>query len=411
MIQSIKGTRDFYPEQKRIQNFIFDSWKVAALKFGFEEMDGPILEPSELWAAKGDELGEQLYTFKDKGGRQNVLRPEMTPTVARMVATQKGIPKPIKWFSIQRLFRYEAPQKGRLREHWQLNADILGSNDPMADAEVIGVAITALLKLGLTKEDFYVRINSRELLEKIMQDLGIKNTTPIFRIIDKKEKVSVNEFNTMLKTEGLNTKQINSLIKILEIKKFSELPECEETNYLKQVFINLKFLGYGPFIKLDLSIARGLSYYTKTVFEAFDKKGKFRALCGGGRYDNLVSKYSEEKIPGVGFGMGDATIELILQDRNKLPETKTSTEYFVAVADAESRIKALEITGLLRQKYNVELNIANRSLGKQIAYAASKGIPKVVVVGKKDLEKEEITIRTMADGKQKMIKLTKLDKI
>lgn len=410
MVQSIKGTRDFYPEEKRKQNYIFSTWQKVALKYGFEEMDGPVLEPAELWEAKGDELGTQLYAFKDKGDRKNVLRPEMTPTVARMVAAKTNMPKPIKWFSIQRLFRYEAPQKGRLREHWQLNVDTLGLDNSVTDAEVIAVAIDVMRAFGCTEKDFFVRISSRELMNDIFKELKIKNPVNVFRVIDKKEKVSAKDYKEMLKEAGLNEEQIKKLNQIMETADLKEL-KYESAKKLREVINALTIMGFSKYVKLDLTIARGFSYYTGVVFEVFDKGGKYRSLAGGGRYDNLVSKYSSEKIPGIGFGMGDATMQLFLEDKKKIPKLRSSVEYFIAVADGESLKKAITIANTLRKNHNVEMNLAERSLGKQFQYAANKGIPKVVVVGQKDLLKKQITIKTMDDGKQKTVKLINLKKL
>ncbi len=415
MVQRIKGTRDFYPEDKAIQNYIFDVWMRVATKYGFQEMDGPVLEPAELWQAKEDELGEQLYSFKDKGGRTNVLRPEMTPTVARMVASRGGMPKPIKWFSIQRFFRYEAPQSGRLREFWQLNMDILGLDNELADAEIIASAISIMKAFGCKKEEFVVRINSRELMDALFKELNIKNPTEIFRIIDKKEKVSKKDFKEMLNEAGLSEGQTKKLLANMN-KDFNEITfSNEEGNKakekLKKIFSYLRSLKALQFCTFDMSIVRGLSYYTGTVFEVTDAKKEIRALAGGGRYDNLVTKYSNEKVPGVGYAMGDVTLELFLRKYDKLPKTKPRIDYFVAVADDKSINKAVEISNKLRKKYNVEMNLANRSLGKQLQYAANKKIPKVIVVGQKDLIKKQITIKALHDGKQKIVKLTGLEKL
>lgn len=409
-MQSIKGTRDFYPEDKAIQNYIFDIWTKVAVKYGFQEMDGPILEPAEMWAVKGDELGDQLYSFTDKGGRKNVLRPEMTPTVARMVAARSNLPKPIKWFSIQRLFRYEAPQKGRLREFWQLNMDVLGLDSPIADAEIIATIASLMRALSCTSKDFVIRVNSRELMDAVLKDLEVKNSANIFRIIDKKDKVSNNDFKEMLSDEGLSTTQINKLNKFLNLNSLDEI-NYPEASKLKEVFAYLKSFKASKYCVFDPSIVRGLSYYTGTVFEVTDTEKKYRALAGGGRYDNLVSKYSNEEIPGVGYGMGDVPIQVFLEAIGKMPKVKPRIDYFVAVADDKSIKKALEIANKLRENNNVEMNLASRSLGKQFQYAANKGIPKVIVVGQKDLLKKQVTIKIMNDGTQKIIKLTSLEKL
>src|SRR5690348_11004417 len=337
-MERLPGFRDFYPEplphkdtwSADARQYIFDKWRAAARRYGFREYDGPPLEPLELFTTKsGDEIVGQLYNFTDKGNREISLRPEMTPTLARMVAAhERSYKKPIKWFAIPQLFRYERQQKGRLREHFQLNADIIGENDPGADAELIALLIDILRSFDLSAEDFVIRLSSRNAWHDYFKQ---RNGDPareyeFYQTIDKldREDPATNE----QKLSGFGSS-------VAEIEAF--LQAAEPTAELQSILDNLAARGLANFVKVDYGVIRGLAYYTGVVFEAFDRKGEFRAIAGGGRYDNLVSLLSGGKVnlPALGFGMGDVVLLEILKARGLLPKFDTNVDVFVLVEDEE----------------------------------------------------------------------------
>ncbi|MFH1637577.1 MAG: histidine--tRNA ligase [Candidatus Woesearchaeota archaeon] len=415
-VQNLRGTRDFYPELMRELNKIFQIWKDVAVSFGYEEVDGPLLEPVELWTLKsGAEIPEQMYRFKDKGDREVAIRPELTPTLARMVAQkQKTLQKPIKWFSIPRCWRYEAPQSGRLREFFQLNIDCLGTESMMADAEVIATAVEIMKKLGCTDKDFYVRLNNRRLITALLEGCGIKEKMQdVCRIIDKREKLKAEDFELSLKDLGVEEAQIVEIKKVLEYKSiedvnYGKLSDEGKSGYdeLKELIQLLNYIS--NYIKIDFSIMRGFDYYTSTVFEIFDAKGEFRAIAGGGRYDDLVSDFGGEKCPGIGYGMGDVVLSLFLKKLGKGIETKRQIDYFIAAVNKDVMPKAMEIATSLRKKASVEIDIVGRSFRKQMEYANSIGASKVIIVGPKDLEEKKVTLKEMESGNEKKVKIGEL---
>lgn len=415
-IQNLTGTRDFYPKNMRILNYIFSVWRKAAEKYGYEEVDAPMLEPAELWRAKsGGELPEQMYNFKDKGDREVAIRPEFTPSLARMVAQkQKELPKPLRWYSMPRCWRYERPQSGRLREFFQFNIDCLGTDSMKADAEIIAVTVDVLKQLGLTPREAYVRISNRKLLNELLKEIEI-DPEQASKLIDKKDKITENEFEGLLKEEGLTDEQIFGLKDILNITDLRGLEKqrlsaegkaalCE----LKELFSYLKMYGVEEFCEIDLSIIRGLDYYTKTVFEVFDRQKKFRAIAGGGRYDDLVADFGGERCPGVGLGMGDVVLAKFLEEKNKLPNINKKVEYYVAPISESVMEKAMELAQKLRRKFNVEMDITGRALAKQMDYANSAGAKKVLIVGEKDLKNGQVTVKDMATGKDEKLDLKSL---
>ncbi|MEA3378036.1 MAG: histidine--tRNA ligase [Nanoarchaeota archaeon] len=415
-INKLRGTRDFYPKEMILLNYIFSTWKDIAEKFGYEEVDGPLLEPVDLWTLKsGSEIPEQMYNFKDKSGREVAIRPEFTPTIARLVAQkQKGLIKPIKWYSIPRCWRYEAPQSGRLREFFQFNIDCLGTTSMMADAEIIITAIEIMKKFGCTEKDFYIRLNNRKLIASLFSLAGIKKKQlqEVCRLIDKKDKLMKDDFELSLKDLKLNKIQIDKIKTVLDYDLLNKIDEASLDNLGKQGYNELKgLLGYlkkyKKYIKLDFSIMRGFDYYTSTVFEIFDKSNKFRAIAGGGRYENLVKDFGGESCPGVGYGMGDVVISLFLEQLNKLPELNNGVDFYIApIKDVLQ--EALNIAIKLRKKYSVNIDLMGRSLRKQLDYANSIKAKKVIIVGSKDLAKKQVTVRDMVSGKEKKIKVNQL---
>ena len=359
-MERLPGFRDFYPEPLPHQDvwsadarqFIFDKWRSTARRYGFREYDGPPLEPLELFTTKsGEEIVGQLYNFVDKGERAVALRPEMTPTLARMVAAhERNYKKPIKWFALPQLFRYERQQKGRLREHFQFNADIIGETDPAADAELIALLIDTLRAFGLTAQDFVIRLSSRnawhELFEKgCVRPAGEGNIVTggkeyqFFQIIDKLERTPKEESEKKLSALGFSLADVNQFIE-------SGRPTAELENILQ----NLTARGLGSFVKIDYRVIRGLAYYTGVVFEAFDARGEFRAIAGGGRYDNLVKLISGGKVnlPALGFGMGDVVLLEILKARGLLPKFDANVDVFVLIEDETLRAPSLKLIQDLR---------------------------------------------------------------
>ncbi len=351
-MKGLPGFRDFYPEpiptadswSLDLRRYIFDTWRGTAERYGFREYDGPPIEELDLYTKKsGDEIVGQLYNFTDKGDRNVSLRPEMTPTLARMAAAHtRNYKKPIKWFSIPQLFRYERQQKGRLREHFQFNADIIGEEHLAADAELIALLIDTLRDLKLTSDDFVVRLSSRRAWQDFFENGGgqEKDANDFYQIIDKLEREDPAVSGDKLAKLGFSLEQVNDFIE-----------SGQPTDELAAILANIKARGLGDFIKIDYRIIRGLAYYTGPVYEAFDKRGKFRAIAGGGRYDHLVKLVSGGKsdLPALGFGMGDVVLAELLKDRGLVPPLGQALDAFVQIADESLRNASLGIVQQLRQ--------------------------------------------------------------
>lgn len=396
-----KGVRDFYPADQATQNYIFKTMRAVAESHGYLEYAGSILEPAELYKSKTSEeiVNEQTYTFKDRGDREVTLRPEMTPTVARMIAAKVNeISMPAKWFSIPNLFRYEKPQRGRVREHWQLNADIFGSNSFFADAEIILLAAEVMKKFGAKYEDFEIQINSRSIMNALYKKLGIPSDKSkiITRIIDKKEKISSEVFIEALEREigSINEK----LVSILNSKDgvFEILSDSPEVKYLGEVLSILEKNNLSN-VRFMPTLTRGFDYYTGMVFEVFDtNKLNPRSLFGGGRYDNLIEELFGKKVSAVGFGMGDVTIRDFLETHNLLPQLSSTTKVWIAVAPETDINDVYKVARDLRDRgINVSVDISGRKVGDQIVNAEKGGVPFVMVVGNEELKSGKFTIRNM----------------
>ena len=350
-MERLPGFRDFYPEPLPHQdvwsadarNYIFDAWRGVARRYGFREYEGPPLESLELYTTKsGDEIVGQLYNFTDKGDRSVALRPEMTPTLARMIAAhERNYKKPIKWFAIPQLFRYERQQKGRLREHFQFNADIFGETDPAADAELLALLIDSLRALKLTADDFMVRLSSRTAWRDFFAKRAshAEKECEFYQIIDKLDREDPSQSEAKLRSLGFS---------FAEVKEF--ITAATPTPELAVILKNLSARGLGDFVRVDYNVVRGLAYYTGVVFEAFDKKGEFRAIAGGGRYDNLVKLISGGKVdlPGLGFGMGDVVLLELLKARKLLPQLGASLNAFCLIEDEALRADSLRLVQSLR---------------------------------------------------------------
>ena len=372
-MERLPGFRDFYPEPLPHQDvwsadarqYIFEKWRTIAKRYGFREYDGPPLEPLELFTTKsGAEIVGQLYNFVDKGERAVSLRPEMTPTLARMVAAhERNYKKPIKWFAIPQLFRYERQQKGRLREHFQFNADLIGETDPAADAELIALLIDTLRAFGLTAEDFVIRLSSRNAWHDFFKQGGGDNAHEydFFQTIDKLERNSPEETEKKLSAMGFSLAKVNEFI-----------AAGKPTAELESILQNLAARGLKDFVKIDFKVIRGLAYYTGVVFEAFDRKGEFRAIAGGGRYNNLVKLISGGKVdlPALGFGMGDVVLLELLTERGLLPKFDSPMDVFVLIEDEALRPQSLKLIHDLRAAgYAVEYPLTAAKPDKQFKRA------------------------------------------
>jgi histidyl-tRNA synthetase len=378
-MERLPGFRDFYPEplphtdvwSADARQYIFDKWRTAARRYNFREYDGPPLESLELFTTKsGEEIIKQLFDFKDKGDRHVALRPEMTPTLARMVAAhERNYKKPIKWFAIPQLFRYEKQQKGRLREHFQFNADLIGENDPAADAELIALLIDALRAFGLTEKDFVIRLSSRNAWHEFYEGKRSKSEGradhaheyEFFQVIDKMERTLAEESGKKLTALGFSLAEVNHFIE-------SGKPTAELENILQ----NLAARGLRDFVKVDYHVIRGLAYYTGVVFEAFDVQGEFRAIAGGGRYNNLVKLLSGGKVdlPALGFGMGDVVLLELLKARGLLPKFDATTDIFVLIEDEGLRAQSLKLIHDLRARgFAVEYPLTPAKPDKQFKRA------------------------------------------
>lgn len=350
-MERLPGFRDFYPEplpqpelwSADARQYIFDQWRSTARRYGFREYDGPPLETLELFTTKsGEEIVGQLYNFKDKGDREISLRPEMTPTLARMICThERNYKKPIKWFALPQLFRYERQQKGRLREHFQFNADIVGESDPAADAELIALVIDTLRSFGLTAQDFVIRLSSRNAWHDyfVAQQGEPSREYDFYQAVDKLERASPEESEAKLRPLGLSLAAVSAFIE-----------KGEPTQELQQILTNLAARGMSDFVRIDYHVIRGLAYYTGVVFEAFDRKGEFRAIAGGGRYNNLIKLISGGKIdlPALGFGMGDVVLLELLNARQLLPKFEAGLEVFFLIEDESLRLGSLKLIQELR---------------------------------------------------------------
>jgi len=416
---ALPGFRDFYPEQLAIRNYLMSVWRDIARRYGFVEYDGPPLEPLELYTKKsGDEIVGQLYTFTDKGDREVALRPEMTPTLARMVAARaNAMRKPIRWFSVPQLFRYERQQKGRLREHFQLNVDIIGEASIAADAELLAVAIDVMRAVGLTSRDVRARVSDRRLLTAALTSAGVKkNELPaVFAAIDKAGREPNDVTLGKIEKAVGDAEARRGVGRLIESSKdmdaiardFADSPNVvEEVARMREYMAFLDALGVGEWIDFDLSIVRGLAYYTGKVFELFDAKGEFRAICGGGRYDDLLSTIGGVDLPALGFGMGDVVLTEILRARNLLPTPELATEYWVASDDESMLPQVMTVAGRLRAKSrSAEYALKSQTLARQLKTASSAGVRNVVLLRRPDYDNGKVTVKTLADGSERSVAL------
>ncbi len=417
-IAAIKGTRDFYPEIMAVRNWIVDGWKNASIRNGFVEYDCPIFEYLELYTRKsGDEIVSQLFSMTDRGGRDLAIRPEITPSLARMVNQQiNSLPRPIKWFSVPRLCRAEKPQKGRLREFFQWNCDIVGSDSILADAESIYTAVDYLRGLGLTAEDIVARISSRSMLAEILKSMGFadEQLNTVYSLLDKMPKVSPDAFKEMATEQITDPSLREQMLKLPVVKTLDDVealaasePAKAAVAELCELFDILSAMGIGDYCKFDIQIVRGLAYYTGPVFEIFDRKESLRAVCGGGRYDSLLTILGGPQVPATGFGMGDVVLEILLREKGKLPELSGSIDYFVIDAGKEMFDRALKLVCEIRSHgRSASFSYKRQNLGKQFKTADAQKAAFAVIVGEETVENNEITVKELATGQQQKISVT-----
>ena len=393
-VQPLPGFRDFFPPEHAALRGIFQAWREASRCGGFTEYEGPELESLELYTEKsGDEIVGQLYHFTDKGDRQVALRPEMTPTLARMVASQhRNYRKPIKWFSVPRLFRYERPQKGRHREHYQWNCDIVGEKSPMAEAELIGVLCLGLSLLGLGPKDVVVKVSDRSWWDAFLEKQGVGETErpTVLRTLDRLESATAEQ----------RREKLGALAGAVEAVWEGKSADSEAVGQVRK---GVEALGYGDWCETDYRVVRGLAYYTGVVFEVHDRAGKLRAVAGGGRYDDLLKRLGGEDLPAVGFGMGDAVLAELLREKKIAMPQATGAEIFI-VAEAKEQAMALQITGQLRRSgFSVDFDPGAGKWGKQLEMAEAKGARWALLVGR-EVGEGKLGLKELASRKQSEIR-------
>ncbi|WP_419948522.1 histidine--tRNA ligase [Candidatus Palauibacter sp.] len=414
-IRGLPGFRDFFPEEFALRRHIFSAWRRVGARYGFTEYDGPPLEPLELYTRKsGEEIVAQLYEFEDRGGRAVALRPEMTPTFARMIAARAaGLAKPVRWFSIPQLFRYERPQRGRLREHFQLNMDIVGETDPLSDAEIIAAGIDALRELGLGSADIVVRISDRRLVAALLEALGIpaESHLAVFAAVDRVEKEGEDRVRERLAEIGVDAARAKRLFEALRLS----LPELTAAYTgeaaleaaaarLTAVFSHLEAAELGDFLRFDATLVRGLAYYTGTVFEIWDRRDELRAVCGGGRYDDLLRALGGVDLPALGFGMGDVVLAELLRDRGLVPsQFRRVDDYIICVSEAE-RPAVLGLARALRDRgRHVLYDLRTRGVGRQFKAAHQAGAARAIVLGPDEVSRGVASLRDMASGAEREV--------
>jgi histidyl-tRNA synthetase len=423
--EAYKGVRDFYPEDMAVQKYIFEKMRNVSESFGYNEYDASVLEPSELYRNKTSEeiVNEQTYTFKDRGDRDVTLRPEMTPTIARMVAAKKQeLAFPLRWYSIPNLFRYEKPQRGRLREHWQLNVDIFGVSSIEAEIEIISMASEIMKSFGLKDADFEIRLNSRKIMNYILLDLMSLNENTahkICRLIDKKDKISKEDFEASIKE--LLPEESSEFLVLINSKNFEEfvakLPKSKEVvekvDEIREVMARLEKLGITNTV-FDQTLMRGFDYYTGIVFEVFDKNPEnSRSIFGGGRYDDLLTIFDDpktsessgkSKVPAVGFGMGDVVIRNILETYKLLPEYQSEAQLYICVMNKDYYDYAQEMAQKLREDgIKVAIDFSGKKIGDQIKSADKQKIPYIICLGENEMKSGEFKVKNLKTGEEKVV--------
>ncbi|XP_022846324.1 histidine--tRNA ligase, chloroplastic/mitochondrial [Olea europaea var. sylvestris] len=413
-----KGTRDFPPEDMRLRSWLFQNFREVSQLFGFEEVDFPVLESEALFIRKaGEEIRDQLYCFEDRGNRRVALRPELTPSLARLVIQKgKSVSLPLKWYAIGQCWRYERMTRGRRREHYQWNMDIIGVPDVAAEAELISSIVTFFKRIGITASDVGFKVSSRKVLQEVLRRYSVPESLfgRVCIIIDKMEKIPIDEIKKELKSAELSEEAIDELLEILSMKSLATLEEklgdsVEALADLKQLFLLAEKYGYSEWIQFDASIVRGLAYYTGIVFEGFDREGKLRAICGGGRYDRLLSTFGGDDIPACGFGFGDAVIVELLKERGLLPELGPQVENIVCSLDQDLQGAASAVAAKLREKgQSVDLVLENKPLKWVFKRAARINACRLILVGSAEWQKGMVRVKILSSGEQYEIKVNEL---
>jgi len=411
-ISPVKGTRDFYPEKMAVRTWLYRQMRAASEAFGYQEYDGPFLEPIALYAAKsGEELvKEQAFVFPDRGGDLITLRPELTPTLARMVAQKQGqLTFPLRWWSFGPFWRYERPQKGRAREFFQWNIDMIGVNSPEADAELAAVGAEFFRRVGLTPNEVQILVNNRRLMDSRLDALGIppEQRKAVFRLIDRREKMSASAWEAYAEEIGLSAAQQQGLKTLLDDHNL-----WEQSEELVRFFAAAQALGVREYLRYAPYIIRGLDYYTGTVFEARDRDGEFRAILGGGRYDNLVGDVGGNPLPGVGFAMGDMVITLVLEKYGRLPQLSIQpAPILVTIFDADHVLTSYQLAAEVRgMGFNVAVFPEPAKLGKQFKYADRIGARIALVLGPDEIAQNTVAIKNLQTREQHTIPRTELAK-
>ncbi|HUE77330.1 MAG TPA: histidine--tRNA ligase [Longimicrobiales bacterium] len=419
--QSLPGFRDFFPAEYAVRHHIQSAWRESARRYGFEEYDGPPLEPLELYVEKsGEEIVEQLYAFEDKGGRKVALRPEMTPTLARMIGEHgRSLPKPIRWFSIPQLFRYERTQRGRLREHFQWNVDVIGESDIAADAEVLAVALDGLTALGLGSGDIVARVNDRRLVDALLARTGVdaERREGAYAAIDKMSREESARTRDRLKEHvGLDAETIEGVLAVFDMDLAGlrtahgdDGAVAAALDRLDEYFRLLDDMGWGQYVTFDPRIVRGLAYYTGTVFEIFDRAGELRAICGGGRYDGLLAAVSDLEMPAVGFGMGDVVLGELLRDCGLLPDAAEGPDiHIVTITEAERPLLRRMARSLRAEGRSVSYTLRQLGVGKQFKDANARGAGETIVLGPDEVAQGVAVVRSMGSGEERRVPLVEL---
>ena len=416
-LQPVKGTRDFFPDEMRLRNWLFEVWRNVSVQAGFEEYDTCVLEHEELYIRKaGDEISKQLYSFEDKGGRRLSLRPEMTPSLARLVLQhKKSLSFPIKWFSMPQCFRYERMTKGRRREHFQWNADIIGQAEIVAEAEILMLLISACELMGLSAKEIRVFINDRRILNSILSQISVPQEmhSEVLVIMDKRDKISIEALSKLLQDIGMSTTQVDQLNEyllksdLIELKK--DLNDTQGIDELQNLMNMMETAGFSDYLQFDISIVRGLSYYTGAVFEVNSPAKQHRAICGGGRYDSLLSTYGGEIVPAVGFGFGDVVVLDVLKDLERFPELPRKLDYTIIPFAREQVGTALNIAAILRQQGStVDCNFSMKKMKKTLQQAGESGAAKAILLFPDELSENKVVIRDLRLHEQNPIKITDL---
>ena len=405
-----RGMRDFYPEDFRAREALFNAWRETAARWGFEMYDAPVVETLDLLQRKaGEEISEQIYAFEDKSGRGLALRPELTPSLARMIIARQGaLSFPLKWSAIAQCFRYERMTRGRKREHYQWNLDIVGEASVMAEAEVLGAAVAALEKLGLSSADFKVRVGSRALLAALFARSGIaeQHFMACCLALDKRGKINDEEVAALLRGEGMGDADIARVFELLGLRTLEQVearvgePGAEAVAELRELFALSRNLGFADYLVFDLAVVRGLGYYTGIVFEAFDTAGKLRAIFGGGRYDSLLSALGGEKMPSVGLGFGDVVVMELLADRGKLPQSSRRVGLAVGYMDEVSRPLAMMIAAMVRTRgwFGCDLGLRAEKPRKFFDRANRIGATLAIIIGPDEAKSLTFKIKKMESG-------------